>query len=167
MLAGKLGAALIDKDVVSRAFAEAFVGTSDSTSADYDTRLRPAQYAALDAIAEDNLCAGVSAVIVAPYGGERATKKWRAGREKFASYCGARLSVVFVTCQAEVVREHIQQRNEPHDQRVIQHWDEYLATNRHSSPPAGEHFTVDNASGIDALGESAVHIAAQIRRGKQ
>src|ERR1035437_827519 len=75
MLAGKLGAALIDKDVVSRAFAEAFVGTLDSTSEDYATRLRPAQYAALDAIAEDNLCAGVSAVIVAPYGGERATKK--------------------------------------------------------------------------------------------
>ena len=74
MLAGRLGAALLDQDVATQPLVEVVQGLVGLDDLD-DQRLagltRAARYEVLAALAVDNLAAGVPVVLVAPYTAER------------------------------------------------------------------------------------------------
>ena len=73
MLAEKLEAALIDKDEI---------GTFAPYCPNYSALSNDEKYALIDVATRDVLCAGASAVIVAPNGSQsRETEQWRSSRE--------------------------------------------------------------------------------------
>jgi predicted kinase len=75
LLAGRLGAALLDQDVATGPLVEVvqrLVGTDDLDDPRLRDATRTARYEVLTALAVENLAAGVPVVLVAPYTAERA-----------------------------------------------------------------------------------------------
>ncbi|GAA0805444.1 AAA family ATPase [Spirilliplanes yamanashiensis] len=108
LLAGRLGAALLDQDVATKPLVEVVQRLVDVDDLD-DPRLggltRAARYEVLADLAVDNLSAGVPVVLVAPYTTERADPRaWTVLRSRLEVAGGVPLLVWLHLEPGEIVR---------------------------------------------------------------
>lgn len=143
ILARRLGAALLDLDTATASLT-AIIGDLHGTANLDDAKLarltRDARYEAIVALAEDNLAAGLSAVLVAPFTSERSDPQaWSAVRGRMAAV-GARSVLVWLRIPADEVLRRVEQRGAGRDlAKLAGDWTDSLDLD----PPRVPHLEVD------------------------
>lgn len=131
---------------------------NDRHSELYLTEVRPLEYRCLMEAAWDNLNAGTSAILSAPFIAELNDEAWFKRLENRCASKGIDLAAIWVRCDAESMREYIEFRGAARDAWKLANWETYLAgLNLEESPPT-VHITVDNRLG------SAITLADQTRQ---
>jgi predicted kinase len=155
LVAGRLQAALLDQDVVTKPLVDVVRLLADLDDLD-DPRLagltRAARYEVLAAAAVDNLAAGVPVVLVAPYTAERAgPQAWAELRSRLVAAGGVPLLVWLSLEPAEIVRR-LRERGAARDQARLRDPARYLdALSGRAGAPAVPHLALPAALGPDAL----------------
>ncbi|GAB3689435.1 AAA family ATPase [Angustibacter aerolatus] len=148
LLAGRLGAALLDQDVATGPLVDVvqrLVGVDDLDDPRLAGLTRAARYEVLWALAESNLRAGVPVVLVAPFTAERSgDPHWAAARGRLAAAGGAPLLVWLRLDRAEVLRR-LRARGAARDAAKLLDEGAYLEAlaAREAGPPAVPHLELD------------------------
>lgn len=144
---------LLDKDVLASPWVDAMLarlndGQVDRDSAVYWSDVRPLEYAALLAVALDNLALGKSVVAVAPFGPELRDPAWRESCGRRAAACRATMRIVWLRTDAATACARMTARADQRDAWKLAHWDEFAGAERFAAP--GENLLVlDNAADAD------------------
>ncbi|MFJ4192123.1 AAA family ATPase [Kitasatospora sp. NPDC089509] len=153
---------LLDKDPLTRPLVEQLLiakgcDPNDRHSETYRTEVRGLEYECLMRTAYDNVAAGISTVLAAPFIAEIADADWMA---RLANRCrshGADLWPIWVRCDAESMHEYIAMRSAARDAWKLANWSDYIATVDVDTRPVVPHFVVDNRAG------AAISLADQAR----
>lgn len=144
LVAGALGAALLDQDVVTGPLVDAIGADLDGPSG---RALRAARYESIVATAEDCLTVGVSVVLVAPFTAERSDAgAFRALETRFAA-AGATTTLVWLTAPADVLVARMTRRGAGRDTAKRANPDAYFGPGL-LVPPVVPHLAVE--AGVDA-----------------
>jgi sugar-phosphatase len=135
-LAQRLGAAMVDLDSVTNplldGLADVVAPGSHWNDPALRVRVRPARYAALMAVAADQVAAGLDAVLVAPFTAElRGGTEWQLLTEAVSP---APVRVAWLRADESLLRQRVAQRQEPRD---------VVRTAADLEPPTVEHTVVD------------------------
>jgi predicted kinase len=168
-LSGITGWALLDKDQLTRPLVERLLTSlgldpNDRHSPRYLEEVRPLEYRCLLETAYDNLVRGVSVVVAAPLLGELQHEEWL---QRIAHKCEtyqARVVPLWVTCDAESMRDYLSFRSAARDSWKLSNWQDYLAGLNLNMRPAGEHIVIDNTFGA-AVGVADITKATLKARG--
>ncbi|MGK5545704.1 AAA family ATPase [Streptomyces sp. URMC 127] len=152
----------LDKDSLTRPLVEALLiahggDPHDRHSPLYLEKARDAEYQCLMESAFDNVRAGISTVLDAPFLREFSDPTWM---QRTANRCrsfGAELAVIWVQCDHDSMREYITFRSAARDTWKLANWDEYIKGVDPDFAPKVDHFVVDNRLG------SAVSLADQAK----
>jgi predicted kinase len=129
LLAGRLGAALLDQDVATKPLVDIvrrLVNIDDLDDPRLGNLTRAARYEVLADLAVDNLSAGVPVVLVAPYTTERARPQaWTDLRSRLVAAGGTPLLVWLSLEPAEIVRR-LRDRGAARDQARLLDEGSYL-----------------------------------------
>ncbi|HET9257525.1 MAG TPA: helix-turn-helix domain-containing protein [Pseudonocardiaceae bacterium] len=168
-LSSVTGWTILDKDTVTRALAERVLlacgeDPNDRHSAFYTEQVRPFEYRSLLDAMTENLRCGVSTVVTAPFLREFRDTEWvKRIRNRCATY-GARLSVVWMSCDKESMHDYIVFRGAARDSWKISNWQEYLDTIDTNFIPPFDHHSVDNRlNAAVALADQAREVAARVQ----
>ncbi|MEW2635409.1 ATP-binding protein [Streptomyces sp. NPDC048389] len=142
----------LDKDSLTRPLVEALLTAHGGDPHDRHTPLylekaRDAEYQCLMESAYDNIKAGISTVLDAPFLKELSDPAWM---QRLANKCrsfGVELSVIWVRCDHDSMREYITLRSAARDAWKLANWDEYTKGIDESFRPKVDHFVVDNRLG--------------------
>lgn len=143
------GWTLLDKDTITRPLTEhLLVGfgsqPTERESEVYLGAVRPLEYQCLMSAAYENLDCGVSTITAAPFVNELDDEDWvRRLVNRCASF-GARLSVVWMSCDPGSMHEYLTSRSAARDTWKLSHWDEWLAGIDLRKRPACDYTHVDN-----------------------
>lgn len=143
LIARRLPAALLDLDTATASLT-AIIGTLQGTHDLDDPELvrltREARYETLASLAEDNLAAGVSTVLVAPFTSERRDPAaWEALRSRLER-AGAAARMVWLRIPADEVLKRVEQRGAARDlAKLRRDW----AAGLDLAPPSVPHLEVD------------------------
>ncbi|MCW2827268.1 MAG: hypothetical protein JWQ67_884 [Marmoricola sp.] len=143
LVANRLSAALIDLDTATASLTAVvgeLLGREDIDDPEVVRWTREARYEAITALAEDNVKAGVSAVLVAPYSSERKDPKAWQALETRLSRAGARTTLVWLRISADEVLRRVEARGAARD--VLKLRGKWLA-GLDLGPPAVAHLEVD------------------------
>ncbi|WP_245741006.1 AAA family ATPase [Nonomuraea maritima] len=146
------GWALLDKDTLTRPLVERLLVSLGGDPHDRHTELylqdvRPLEYRCLMETAFDNLEAGTSTVVSAPFIAELADSDWVARLSDRCTSRGIDVVVAWVRCDVDSMRKHIELRGDARDTWKLQNWESYASTlNTETSPPTA-HITIDNRLG--------------------
>jgi predicted kinase len=143
LVASHLSAALLDLDTATASLMAVvceLLGTEDLEDPEVVRLTRDARYEAITALAEDNVRAGVSVVLVAPYSAERKDPRAWDALERRLSEAGARTSLVWLRISADEVLRRVEARGAARD--VAKRRGEWLA-GLDLGPPAVSHLEVD------------------------
>lgn len=165
ILARITGWPMLDKDTITRPVVEAaleMLGQSpdDRESEVYLTRVRPAEYAALDAAMMENLECGNSAIVTAPFLRELSSQAWADRVTAACRALGAEVTIVWIRCDAASMRTYLRRRGALRDAWKLSHWEEYLAGVSADFTPAVPHRVIDNSEGARPLQEQAAALLA-------
>jgi predicted kinase len=143
-LAPRLGAAVLDLDVATGPLTRVvsgLIGAADLSDPRMARLTRDPRYDTLFALAEDNLRAGMSVVLVAPFTAERSVDGWNAVAGRLKAHT---VDVVLVWLQlpADQLIERLQQRDAARDADKVKDPDAFLAA-IDRDPPAAPHLAVD------------------------
>lgn len=165
------GWALLDKDTLTRPFAEALLlslgsDVNDRHTALYREKIRPLEYRALINTALQNLDCGVSTVVTAPFISEIVDEPWLTRLKNQCAARAADVCVVWVECDEESMYDYLAFRGAARDAWKLECWEEYLSTIDLSLHPRCAHFVVDNRlNATISMAEQAVSLAARFHRG--
>jgi len=153
LVARRLPAALLDLDTATASLVAVIAelhGTDDLDDPSFARRTRAARYEALTSLAEDNLAAGISAVMVAPFTLERRDPgAWGLLRRRMEQV-GARTTMVWLRVPADEVRRRVDQRGAVRDVAKLRaDWVAGLDL----EPPAVPHLEVDALSSPVTMAE--------------
>ena len=142
-VARSLRAALLDLDTATASLVTVIGelhGTDNLDDPLFAHRTRAARYEALTSLAEDNLAAGISAVMVAPFTLERRDPQaWSALRRRMEQV-GAGATMVWLRISADEVLRRVEQRGAGRDVAKLRgDWSAGLDL----EPPAVPHVEVD------------------------
>lgn len=172
LLATRSGWPLLDKDTLTRPLVEAlslaFSGDPhDRQSAKYFDEIRPLEYQALFAVAWEVLEMGTSGVVVtAPFVAEVFDESWLENLGFDCELFGYRLTLVWVHCDPDTLRQRIVARGAERDRWKILNWSEWVATLR--EPPLAREQLVDNSEeALDSLQESVRELWEELKRDQQ
>ena len=118
LLAGRLGAALLDLDTATSdltAVVGELLGADDLDDPVLAGATRAARYAAITAVAEENLRLGLSVVLVAPFTAERRDPAAWAALAARLSAAGGRPSLVWLDLDAATVADRLRRRGAGRD----------------------------------------------------
>lgn len=143
---------ILDKDSITRPLVDqllvALGGEPNDRHSDlYKEKVRPLEYRCLMEAAWDNLNCGTSTILDAPFIAEFSDRSWM---QRFYNRCQAKrvtVSSIWVTCDADSMRENLEFRAAARDTWKLESWDEYLKTLNLELRPQGPHFVVDNRLG--------------------
>jgi predicted kinase len=143
LVARGLPAALLDLDTATASLVAVIGelhGTDNLDDPSFAHRTRAARYEALTSLAEDNLAAGISAVMVAPFTLERRDPRaWSALRRRMERV-GASTTMVWLRISADEVLRRVDQRGSGRDLAKLRgDWSASLDLD----PPAVPHLEVD------------------------
>jgi predicted kinase len=129
-IARDLSFALLDKDTVTRPFADklcaALTGSPDDRhSSTYLNEVRPVEYQVLTNVWQQVLDAGVSVIVSAPLVTEFTDPEWVANA--VAAVAPARVKMYWVTCGSSDMRFRLAKRNAARDSWKLENWDTYSA----------------------------------------
>ncbi|MGW2865911.1 AAA family ATPase [Streptomyces sp. NPDC001205] len=142
----------LDKDSLTRPLVEAVLTAHGGDPHDRHTPLylekaRDAEYQCLMESAYDNIRAGISCVLDAPFLKELSDPDWMRRLANKARSFGAELAVIWVRCDHESMREYITLRSAARDAWKLANWDEYISGVNPDFCPKVPHFVVDNRLG--------------------
>lgn len=143
---------LLDKDSLTRPLVEALLVAHGGDPHDRHTSLylekaRDAEYRCLMETAYDNIQAGISTVLDAPFLRELADPSWM---QRLINKCrahGVEVAVIWVQCDPESMREYITFRSAARDAWKLANWDEHVKSIDPEFRPKVDHFIVDNRLG--------------------
>lgn len=148
MLAHSLGATLLDKDTMCAEWADALcraLGAEDHdrTSETYRTRVRPLEYAALEAVLLETLPTSGCVVVVAPYIAEIDDPAWQPSLRRRLARVGAAMEVIWVSTPTSLQQHFLRTRAAARDRGALTHDPAPWAPN--DVRPVGAHHVVRNA----------------------
>jgi predicted kinase len=152
-LAPRLGAALLDLDVATgplTAVVSDLVGATDFSDPRIARLTRTPRYETLFALAEDNLRAGMSVVLVAPFSTERTADGWRGVEQRL----DAPVLVWLDLPDTELV-DRLRRRNAARDSEKTANPSAYLA-GIDRNPPAAPHLALDATRPVADLVEAVL-----------
>jgi predicted kinase len=148
-VAARLGAALLDQDVLTGALTAVvgdLVGTHDLDDPRLAGRTRDARYEAVLATAEHNLRAGTPVVLVAPFTAERADPvAWRKVRDRL-THAGGDPALVWLRLPADELVRRLRARGAARDTGKLAD-PAAFTTGALLAPPVVEHIAVDATAG--------------------
>ena len=164
LLAARLRAALLDLDTATASLTAVIGrlhGTNDLDDPELARLTRAARYETLTRLAEDNLAAGVCAVMVAPFTTERRDPlAWEALRRRLDPVA-AGTTMVWLRISGDDVLSRVQQRGAGRDVAKLR--GEWLA-GLDLDPPAVAHVEVDALLGPAAIAEEILSALPQGQR---
>ncbi|MFD0353644.1 AAA family ATPase [Streptomyces sp. NPDC127110] len=142
----------LDKDSLTRPLVEALLVAHGGDPHDRHTPLylekaRDAEYQCLMETAADNIRAGISTVLDAPFLREFSDPAWM---QRLINRCkaqGAEVAVIWVKCDHDSMREYITFRSAARDSWKLGNWEEYIKGVDVDFAPKVDHFVVDNRLG--------------------
>jgi predicted kinase len=143
-LAPRLGAAVLDLDVATGPLTTVLsdlIGVADLSDPRIARLTRAPRYETLFALAEDNLRAGMSVVLVAPFTAERTADGWKAVVDRLKAHA-AGLVLVWLHLPADQLVDRLRQRAAARDADKVKDPDAFLAAIDHD-PPAAPHLSLD------------------------
>jgi predicted kinase len=143
LVAHRLRAALLDLDTATESLIAVIGelhGTDNLDDPQFARLTRAARYETITSLAEDNLAAGISAVMVAPFTLERRDPQaWNAVRRRI-EHVGASTTLVWLRISADEVLRRVDQRGAGRDLAKLRgDWSASLDL----EPPAVPHVAVD------------------------
>jgi predicted kinase len=172
-LAPRLGAALLDIDVATGPLTTVvsdLIGVADLSDPRIAPLTRAPRYETLYALAADNLRAGISVVLVAPFTTERSAAGWTAAAERLATHAvradpdglrhvAAEPVMVWLHLPPDQLVERLRRRAATRDTDKLRDPDAFLAT-VDRDPPAAPHLAVDASTPLADQVECVVaHLA--------
>ncbi|MEV0716476.1 AAA family ATPase [Asanoa sp. NPDC050611] len=165
-IARRLGAALLDLDVLTRpltAVVGALLDTDDLDDARLASATRNARYETLYDAAADNLAIGNAVVLVAPFTSERHSPDvWRAVAGRLAD-AGGRPSLVWLRASPALLRDRMSTRAAGRDRAKLADVDAFL-DRLDLDPPAVDHVAVDAASPLEAQVSAVLDALPRLRQ---
>lgn len=163
MLAHETGWSLVDKDTITRPLVEMALETMggsphDRESDTYLSTVRPREYEALSMTAEENIGAGASVILSAPYLKEFTDQSWLLRTRSELEAAGARVVFIWVTCDLDSMLMYLRKRGAARDAAKLSHWSEYAAGLRLDFRPGVPHVLVDNSVSAEPLRDQAKRI---------
>jgi predicted kinase len=155
------GWALLDKDTLTRPIAERLLVSlgshpNDRESETYLRTVRPLEYQCLMNAGYENLQAGVSTILAAPFVAELDDKAWLQRLLNRCGSLGTTVSVSWVHCDAQSMQEYLIARGAARDAWKLANWDDWMAMVDLNKRPACDHFVVDNQlNGAVSLADQA------------
>ncbi|MDX6744989.1 AAA family ATPase [Actinocorallia sp. A-T 12471] len=155
-LAGFLSAvsgwAILDKDSLTRRLVERLLVSLGGDQHDrhtdlYLSEIRPLEYKCLMDAAFDNLDCGISAILSAPFVTEYNDEAWMSRLTNRCEANGIDVIPVWVRCDEDSMREHIDFRDSPRDAWKLANWHTYAADLNTITAPPGARVTIDNRHG--------------------
>ncbi|MBB5958426.1 putative kinase [Saccharothrix tamanrassetensis] len=171
VLARETGWPMLDKDTLTRPVVEAalnILGRSpnDRESEEYLSRIRPREYEALINALTENVQCGNSAIVTAPFIREFNDLAWLNRMEVAYGDMGAKVSIVWVYCDAETMHTYIRHRGAARDSFKLDNWLSYLETVDIDFRPPVPHLVIDNsASGAPLQTQARQLISAIVSEG--
>jgi predicted kinase len=150
-LAARLGAAILDQDVLTAplvAVVSAHLGSADLDSPELAGATRAARYETLTAGAEDNLRTGRPVVLVAPFSAERRDPEAWARLASRLDRAGGAATLVWLRLTGEQLLTRMRDRGAERDQAKLVDGAAYLAR-IDLTAPAVPHVAVDASDGVD------------------
>ncbi len=155
-LAPRLGGVILNSDDVTQPL---FGDDRDSPAY---VVARPKLYAALYAIAETNLAAGLSVLVDAPHGAVLDDVDWLASIESMASRTGARVAFLRCQCDPDITRARVVARGAARDLPRLAAWEAFVAGQPDWTRTRFRYVTVDTGRPIaEAADEALRQIAAR------
>lgn len=133
LIAQRFGAAYIDKDTATIRFTELLLklNNSDPTERDnnefYQSTIMPLEYASILDLTRDNLMAGNSVVLDAPFGKFFSDDDYLSKVRVQHHWPEAELVVVHVRLAGEALRERLIARGYPRDEWKLANWETFWA----------------------------------------
>jgi predicted kinase len=161
-LAPRLGAALLDLDVATgplTSVVAGLLGATDLSAPELAARTRAPRYETLFALAAENLRAGLSVVLVAPFTAERTAAGWHATVDRLQPYADGPVLVWLHLPPGELAGRLIR-RAATRDRDKLRSPDAFLAT-VDPDPPAVPHLALDAMLPVADLAE---RVLAHLRR---
>jgi predicted kinase len=143
-LAPRLGAAVLDLDVATGPLTNVvsdLIGAADLGDPRMAQLTRAARYDTLFALAEDNLRAGMSVVLVAPFTTERSEDGWDAVVDRLKAHA-ADVAFVWLHLPPDRLVERLKQRGAARDTDKVKDPYAFLAAIERDAP-AAPHLAVD------------------------
>jgi predicted kinase len=160
-LAPRLGAAVLDLDVATGPLTDLvsdLIGVTDLSDPKIAQLTRAPRYDTLFALAEDNLRAGVSVVLVAPFTAERSVNGWHAVTQRLRALAAGPVLVWLHLPPHELV-DRLRRRDAVRDTDKVKDLAAFLAT-VHRDPPAAPHLALDATGRVADLAGCVVdHMA--------
>ncbi len=165
------GAVLLDKDTLTRAFAERLLielGRSphDRESVPYREHVRPLEYSTLMDVAWENVSAAKTVLAVAPFAAELADPEWLARTIERAARHGAGLGLIWITADGDTAHERMARRGDGRDTWKRANWSHYQSTILFDVPAAAAlalaPFVIQIRSGSD-LESTVLHAVSFIQ----
>lgn len=171
ILARETGWPMLDKDTLTRPVVEAaleILGRSphDRESAEYLSIIRPREYESLVNTMTENVKCGNSAIVTAPFIREFKDRAWIDRVEATCVDMGAKVSVVWVHCDADTMHTYIRHRGAARDAFKLDNWTSYISSIDLDFRPPVPHVAIDNsASGVPLQTQARSLIAEVIGEG--
>jgi predicted kinase len=160
-LAPRLGAALLDLDVATgplTTVVSGLIGVADLSDPRIAELTRTARYDTLLGLAADNLRAGLSVVLVAPFTTERTVEGWRAAAGWLAPHA-AGLALVWLDLPDHHLVDRLRQRAAARDTAKMQDPEAFLTAIDHA-PPAVPHLPLDATRQVPDLVNAVIDYLA-------
>ncbi|MGL4174307.1 MAG: GntR family transcriptional regulator [Actinomycetota bacterium] len=156
ILARETGWPILDKDTLTRPIVELALQAigrppHDRESSEYVTQVRPREYEALSAAAEENVQCGLSVIVTAPFVHEFAEVAWIERVRATYAGLGAAVHLVWVHCEPPTMLTYLRHRGAARDTAKLADWDTYLGAIDPHFRPVDAHHVVDNSASSEPL----------------
>jgi len=170
ILARESGWPILDKDTTTRPVVEHALETlglspHDRQSDTYLQQIRPREYDALMATAEENLQCGVSATITAPFVKEFRDPAWLKRTQARFEALGAAVTIVWVRCDPDTMLTYLRHRGAARDTGKLADWKVYLASIDPEWRPQSPHVLIDNSASSEPLQSQAKSLLTRALEG--
>ena len=171
ILARRTGWPMLDKDTLTRPVVEAaleLLGQSphDRESETYLTLVRPREYEALIAAANENVACGNSAIVTAPFLREFNNTAWINRVQATFAAMNATTTLVWMYCDADTMHTYLRHRGAARDAAKLADWPSYLASIDLEFRPPVPHIVVDNCASGRPLQDQAEELLATVLGGE-
>jgi len=167
ILVRETGWPMFDKDTLTRPVVEAALELLDCSPHDresdtYVNLIRPREYEALMAAAQENVECGNSAIVTAPFIREFADMAWLSRARAAFIDMNAVITFVWVYCDADTTRTYLRRRGAARDTVKLANWSHYLTTIDIDFRPPVAHLLVDNSASSTPLQSQAKELLGRV-----
>jgi predicted kinase len=168
LIAQRFGAAYIDKDTATIRFTELLLklNNSDPNERDnnefYQSTIMPLEYASILDLTRDNLQAGNSVVLDAPFGKYFSDPDYLLGVRSRHQWPDAELIVVHVRLSGDALRQRLIDRGYPRDEWKLANWERFWSGAQANSCQwsGARHVEFDNSAAAADITAFAATISA-------